>query len=87
MKSERSENVEAGVARPKEILLGHVVGVDPEGASKRVSVYKIGREFRLSDGLRDHLCHPSVRDISKVPAEASLVFRVRQGKFHPRLPK
>lgn len=46
-----------------------------------VSVSKIGHDYRIGCGFKDHLCHPSVRDIEGVRREALLVFDVRDATY------
>ncbi|MFT4255008.1 MAG: hypothetical protein QM608_21300 [Caulobacter sp.] len=69
------------MARTKEILLGHLRGVGADDTPAVVSVYKAGRDYRITHGDKRHLCHPSVRGIPKVKAEAMLVFHVSQASF------
>jgi hypothetical protein len=69
------------MARSKASLIGHLHGIGMDGAPAVVSVYKAGREYRISHGDRDHLCHPSVRSIPNVKTEALLVFHVRDGQY------
>jgi hypothetical protein len=71
------------LARSKEVLLGHLRGVGADGGPASVSVYKAGRDYRISHLDNAHLCHPSVRSIAKVKAEAFLVFHVGKTSFEP----
>ncbi len=52
-----------------------------DGTDAVVSVSKIGRDYRIGCGFKDHLCHPSVRDIEGVRREALLVFDVRDAIY------
>jgi hypothetical protein len=70
------------MARSKEQLIGRMHGTLSDGAPIMVRVYKKGRDYRLS-GPRDHLCHPSVKDIEGVKREALLVFHLKNGVFEP----
>jgi hypothetical protein len=65
------------------MLLGHLRGVGADGAPAVVSVYKVGRDYRITHGDARHLCHPSVRSIEKVKSEAFLVFHVGEASFEP----
>lgn len=47
-----------------------------DGTEAVVSVSKIGRDYRIGYGFKDHLYPPSVRDIEGVRCEALLVFDV-----------
>ena len=69
------------MARTKEVLLGHLRGVGADGAPAVISVYKAGRDYRITHGDARHLCHPSVRSIEKTKAEAFLVFHVGEASF------
>lgn len=53
----------------------------PDGTEAVVSVSKIGRDYRIGCGFKDHLCHPSVRDIEGVRREALLAFDVRDAIY------
>lgn len=69
------------MAHIKEMLIGYLRGVDAQGAPAVVSVYQAGRGYRISHGKERHLCHPSVRSIQKVKAEALLAFHVRDAGY------
>lgn len=69
------------MVRTKETLIGHLRGVGVDGAPAVVSVYKAGRDYRIAHGDKRHLCHPSVRSIHKVKAEAFLVFHISKADF------
>lgn len=69
------------MARSKEQRLGYLRGETSDGAEAVVSVSKIGRDYRIGYGHRDHLCHPSVRSIEAVKREALLVYHVRNAVF------
>lgn len=69
------------MARSKEKRIGYLRGKGPEGTEVVVSVSKIGRDYRIGCGLKDHLCHPSVRDIEGVRREALLVFDVHDATY------
>jgi len=71
------------VARSKEQRLGYLRGEATDGTKAVVSVSKTGRDYRIGYGHKDHLCHPSVRDIEGVNREALLVFHVRNSVFEP----
>lgn len=71
------------MARTKEVLVGSLRRIGPDGAPATVRVYKAGRDYRITHGDARHLCHPSVRSIEKVKSEAFLVFHVGQTKFEP----
>ncbi|WP_106639773.1 hypothetical protein [Allosphingosinicella vermicomposti] len=70
------------MARSKEQLIGRLHGETSGGDPMMVRIYKTGRSYRLS-GARDHLCHPSVKDIEGVKREALLVFHLKNGVFEP----
>lgn len=65
------------MARSDEKRVGYLRGKTLDGREAVVSVSKIGRDYRISYGFKDRLCHPSVRDIEGVRHEALLVFDVR----------
>ncbi len=69
------------MARSKEKRIGYLRGKGPDGTEVVVSVSKIGRDYRIGCGFKDHLCHPSVRDIEGVRREALLVFDVRDATY------
>lgn len=69
------------MARTKETLIGNLTGVDAHGAPALVRVYKAGRNYRITHDNERHLCHPSVRSIDKVKAEAFLVFHVGDATY------
>jgi hypothetical protein len=69
------------MARTTETLIGTLLGIDAHGASALVRVYKAGRDYRITHGDKRHLCHPSVRSIDKVKAEAFLVFHVGDATY------
>ncbi|WP_156941439.1 hypothetical protein [Mesorhizobium sp. LNJC405B00] len=69
------------MARSKEKRIGYLRGKMPDGTEAVVSVSKIGRDYRIGCGLKDHLCHPSVRDIEGVRREALLAFDVRDAIY------
>lgn len=71
------------MARPMEQRLGYLRGDTADGTAAVVSVSKIGYDYRIGYGNRDHLCHPSVRDIEGVKREALLVFHVQNMIFEP----
>ena len=63
--------------RTRETMIGNLLGLDAQGTPALVRVFKAGRDYRIACGDKRHLCHPSVRSIDKVKAEAFLVFHVR----------
>lgn len=69
------------MARSKEKRVGYLRGKSTDGNDVVVSVSKIGRDYRIGCGFKDHLCHPSVRDIEGVRREALLVFDVRDAIY------
>jgi hypothetical protein len=69
------------LARSKEKRIGYLRGKTSDGTEAVVSVSKIGRDYRIGCGFKDHLCHPSVRDIEGVRREALLVFDVRDASY------
>ena len=69
------------MARRKEQRIGYLRGKIRDDTEAVVSVSKIGRDYRIGYGLKDHLCHPSVRGIESVKREAFLVFGVRDAVF------
>lgn len=69
------------MARTKETLIGNLRGVDASGTPALVRVYKAGRDYRVTHGDSRHLCHPSVRSIDKVKAEAFPVFHVGDATY------
>lgn len=71
------------MARSKEQRIGYLRGKLSDGSESVVSVSKVGRDYRIGCGFKDHLCHPSVRDINGVKREALLVFNVRDAVYHP----
>ena len=51
-----------------------------DGSIKSFRVYKSGRDFYISPSGefgREHLCHPSVRDQSKIKTEIMLVYHCK----------
>lgn len=71
------------MARAKEKQIGYLRGIDLDGEEATVSVSKVGREYRIGHGFKNHLCHPSVRDIAGVRREALLVFGIRNADYQP----
>lgn len=71
------------LARSKEKRIGYLQGKAADGSDAVVSVSKVGRDYRIGCGFKDHLCHPSVRDIDGVKREALLVFHVRDAVYQP----
>lgn len=71
------------MARTREQHLGYLRGIAKDGQETAISVSKIGRDYRISSDFRNHLCHPSVRDIDGVKREAAIVFGMRVEKFEP----
>lgn len=69
------------MARSQEKRVGYLRGKATDGTDVMVSVSKIGRDYRIGCRLKDHLCHPSVRDIEGVRREALLVFDVRDAIY------
>lgn len=69
------------MARRKEQRIGYLRGRAGDGTEAVVSVSKIGRDYRIGYGFKDHLCHPSVRGVESVKREAFLVFGVREAVF------
>ena len=73
--------MERALARSREQRIGYLRGSYGEDQPGTLFVSKIGRDFRLSDGSKTHLCHPSVRDIDGVKREAMLVFHLNEAVF------
>lgn len=71
------------MVRSREQRLGYLRGNAADGTAAVVSVSKIGRDYQIGYGNRDHLCHPSVRDIEGVKREALLVFHIQNPVFEP----
>jgi hypothetical protein len=69
------------VARSKERKLGVLVGANAGGGEAIVTVIKVGRNYRFRHAAKDHLCHPSVRNLEGVRREALLVFGIRDAVF------
>jgi hypothetical protein len=69
------------MARTKERRLGVLVAEGSAGGEAIVTVCKVGRDYRIRWAGKDHLCHPSVRDMDGVKREALLVFNVRNAVF------
>jgi hypothetical protein len=69
------------LARSKEKRIGYLNGKTFDGTDAVISVSKIGRDYRIGCGSKDHLCHPSVRDLEGVRREALLVFGVRDAIY------
>ncbi len=69
------------MARSREQRIGYLRGSYGADRPGTLSVSKAGRDYRLSDGSKDHLCHPSVRDIEGVKREALLVFHLKDATF------
>jgi NAD(P)H-hydrate repair Nnr-like enzyme with NAD(P)H-hydrate epimerase domain len=69
------------MARIKERQVGVLVGEGASGGEAIVTVRKVGRDYRIRWAGKDHLCHPSVRDMDDVKREALLVFSVRNAVF------
>jgi hypothetical protein len=70
----------AEVARAEQ-RVGVLIGENAGGGEAIVTVLRTGRDYRIRCGSRDHLCHPSVRDIEGVKREALLVLNVRNAVF------
>lgn len=71
------------MARSKEKRIGYLRGKLSDGSEAVISVSKVGRDYRIGCGLKDHLCHPSVHDIQSVKREALLVFNVHDAVYDP----
>jgi hypothetical protein len=71
------------MARSKEKRIGYLRGTMPDGSEAVISVSNVGRDYRIGCGFKDHLCHPSVRDIDGVKREALLVFDLRNAVYEP----
>lgn len=71
------------MARSKEQRIGYLRGRLSDGSESVVSVSKVGSDYRIGCGFKDHLCHPSVRDIDGVKREALLVFNMLDAVYHP----
>lgn len=71
------------MARSKEKRVGRLRGRMSDGSEVSVSVSKVGRDYRIGCGFKDHLCHPSARDIDGVKRDALLVFNVRDVVYEP----
>jgi hypothetical protein len=69
------------LARSKEKRIGYLRGKLFNGGGAVVSVSKVGRDYWIGCGFKDHLCHPSVRDIEGVKREGLLVFHVRDAVY------
>ena len=69
------------MARSKEKQIGYLRGKISDGTEAVVSVSKIGRDYRIGCGFKDHLCHPAVQYIDGVRREALLVFDIRDAIF------
>lgn len=65
------------MARSKRQLIGK--WTNDEGDT--VWVYKAGRSFWISHGSGDHLCHPSIRNVSDTQREAMIVYHVKVTNF------
>lgn len=70
------------MARSRRTLVGRLSG-DVGGTPETLLVYKDGRDYRLVSNSRDYLCHPSVRDVTKLRGEALLVFHMASAEFEP----
>ncbi|MEQ6335630.1 hypothetical protein [Sphingobium sp. MK2] len=65
------------MARAKRQLIGKWNNDDGD----TVWVYKAGRSFWISYGDGDHLCHPSIRNVSDTKREALIVFNINAPNF------
>lgn len=52
-----------------------------DGTPTTIWVYTAGRSFYIATQSQEHLCHPSVTDMSGVKREIALVFQARVENF------
>lgn len=72
------------MASSKKKLFCIVYGKDIHGGDTSIRVYKKGYSYYLSPAgelSRDHLCHPSVKDLSGICREIHLVYNVKVEKY------
>lgn len=67
----------------KKQLVGYLRGQLADGSEAIVRVSKIGKDYRIGHDFKEHLCHPSIRNIESVKRELFLVFNVRNAVFEP----